>query len=162
MELITYHLPTFVKHVLAPKNEFGITKMTWRNYKSFGIRANPPPPMLGQIPKKCRFFFYKPPKRWGHGDCNAFDTIDPILQLLQSLNHTSWLIRTFAAMLPKINNFVAFSTIFDGEVNHLEHLHQHKCTLVSTKWKCSVWFEWGRYIVAGFNAHIWVWVRGVL
>ena len=63
MELITYHLPTFVKHVLALKNEFGITKMTWRNYKSFGIRANPPPPMLGQIPKKCRFFLTSPLRR---------------------------------------------------------------------------------------------------
>ena len=27
--LIRYQHPTFVKHVLAPKNEFGMPKMTW-------------------------------------------------------------------------------------------------------------------------------------
>ena len=57
--LIRYHHPTFVKHGLAPKNEFGMPKMTRRIYKSFGIRANPPP-MLGKIPKKCRFFWTSP------------------------------------------------------------------------------------------------------
>ena len=56
MELIRYHLPTFVKHVLAPKNEFGMPKMTWRNYKSFGIRATPSPPCWEKFPKNVVFF----------------------------------------------------------------------------------------------------------
>ena len=59
MELIRYHLPTFVKHVLAPKNEFGMPKMTWRNYKSFGIRATPSPHIVKNSQKMS--FFYKPP-----------------------------------------------------------------------------------------------------
>ena len=29
IKLIRYHLPTIVKHVLAPKNDFGIQKNTW-------------------------------------------------------------------------------------------------------------------------------------
>ena len=59
MELIRYHLPTFVKHVLAPKNEFGMPKMTWRNYKSFGIRATPPP-HIGKNSQKMSFFLQAP------------------------------------------------------------------------------------------------------
>ena len=34
MKLTRYHLPTVVKHVLAPKNDFGISKITWQIYKS--------------------------------------------------------------------------------------------------------------------------------
>ena len=55
IKLIRYHLPTIVKHVLAPKNDFGIPKITWLIFKSFGNREDPPPP-LGKIPKKSRFF----------------------------------------------------------------------------------------------------------
>ena len=33
---LKYHLPTIVKHVLAPKNDFGIPKITWLICKSFG------------------------------------------------------------------------------------------------------------------------------
>ena len=29
--------PPFVKNVLAPQNGFGMPKITWSNYKSFGI-----------------------------------------------------------------------------------------------------------------------------
>ena len=60
MELIRYHLPTFVKHVLAPKNEFGIPKMTWRNCKSFGIRATPSSPYWEKFPKNVVFFLQAP------------------------------------------------------------------------------------------------------
>ena len=29
IKLIRYHLPAIEKHVLAPKNDFGIPKITW-------------------------------------------------------------------------------------------------------------------------------------
>ena len=52
MELIRHHLPNFVKHVLAAKNEFCMAKMTWRIYKSFGIRAGNIQLAVGTIPKE--------------------------------------------------------------------------------------------------------------
>ena len=36
IKLIKCHLPTFVKNVMAPKNDFGIPKITWDIYKSLG------------------------------------------------------------------------------------------------------------------------------
>ena len=38
-------LPLYVKHALAPQNQFGIPKMTWLIYKSFGNWEDPPPPL---------------------------------------------------------------------------------------------------------------------
>ena len=55
IELIRYDLPLYGKHVLAPKNKFGMPKMTWRIYKSFGIRANPPPLCWEKFPKNVVF-----------------------------------------------------------------------------------------------------------
>ena len=48
IELIRYHLPTIVKHVLAPKNEFGTPKITWLIFKSFGIGEDIPPQKKSQ------------------------------------------------------------------------------------------------------------------
>ena len=43
IELIRYHLPTFVKHDLAPKNDFGIQKKTLGKFtKVLGIGKTPP------------------------------------------------------------------------------------------------------------------------
>ena len=42
IKLIIYHHPLFIKHVLAPQNEFGIQKNTWSIYKSFGNWGDPP------------------------------------------------------------------------------------------------------------------------
>ena len=60
MKLIRYHLPTIVKHVLAPKNDFGIQKTLGKFTKVLGFEKTPPPP-LGKIPKKSRFFFGQRP-----------------------------------------------------------------------------------------------------
>ena len=43
IKLIRYNHPPFVKHVLAPQNEFGIQKNSWSIYKSFGNWEDPPP-----------------------------------------------------------------------------------------------------------------------
>ena len=43
--------PPFVKHVLAPQNEFGMQKNTWSIYKSFGNWEDPPPLCWEKIPK---------------------------------------------------------------------------------------------------------------
>ena len=40
MKLIRYHLPTIVKHVLVPKNDLGIPKITFGNWE------DPHPPSL--------------------------------------------------------------------------------------------------------------------
>ena len=49
MKLIKCHLPTIVKHVLAPKNDFGIQKKHLVNLQKFWDLRRPPPP-LGKIP----------------------------------------------------------------------------------------------------------------
>ena len=43
IKLIRYHHPPFVKHVLAPQNEFDMQKNTWSIYKSFGNWEDPHP-----------------------------------------------------------------------------------------------------------------------
>ena len=65
IKLIRYHLPTIVKR----ENDFGISKITWQIYKSFGNWKDPPPP-LGKIPKKSRFF-YDVPKYVGSNEADG-------------------------------------------------------------------------------------------
>ena len=53
----------YVKHVLAPQNEFGIQKNTWSIYNSFGNWEDSPLPMLGKIPKWSRIYFESVPNQ---------------------------------------------------------------------------------------------------
>ena len=50
IKLINYHHPPFVKHVLAPQNEFGIQKNTWSIYKSFENWEDSPSPCWEKFP----------------------------------------------------------------------------------------------------------------
>ena len=51
MKLIRYHLPTIVKHVLVPKNDLGIPKITFGNWE------DPIPPLpFGKNSQKIPFF----------------------------------------------------------------------------------------------------------
>ena len=56
IKLIRYHLPTIVKHVLAPKNDVGIPKIAWFICKSFGNWEGPPPPLWEKFPQNPVFF----------------------------------------------------------------------------------------------------------
>ena len=57
MKLIRYHLPTIVKHVLAPKNDFGIQKTLGKFTKVLGFEKTPPPP-FGKNTQKIPFFLW--------------------------------------------------------------------------------------------------------
>ena len=59
-KLIRYQFPTFVKHVLAPQDDFGMQKKTWQTAKKSGFGSDPPPSM-GKIPTLYRFFSGEPP-----------------------------------------------------------------------------------------------------
>ena len=56
IKLTRYHLPPIVKHVLAPQNDFGISKITWSNHKSFGIEETPSPLCWEKFPNNPVFF----------------------------------------------------------------------------------------------------------
>ena len=71
-------------------------KMTWRNYKSFGIRVTPPPPYWEKIPKKCLFLLC--PLR---GLCKAPPPDTPFPKACGIFN---WFFWTFLAL------FILFST----------------------------------------------------
>ena len=43
IKLIRYHHPPYVKHVLAPQNEFGTQKILGQFTKVLGIGKTPPP-----------------------------------------------------------------------------------------------------------------------
>ena len=53
---IRYYLPLYVKHLLAPRNEFGIQKILGQFTNVLGIDKTPPT-ILGKIPKDPRNFF---------------------------------------------------------------------------------------------------------
>ena len=55
--------PPFVKHVLAPQNEFCMQKSTWSNYKRSGIWVDPPPPVFFQNFHIFPFFLGDVPNR---------------------------------------------------------------------------------------------------
>ena len=59
IKLFKYHHPPFVKHVLAPQNEFGMQKNTWSIYKSFGNWEDPPPPLWEKFPNNPVIFFWE-------------------------------------------------------------------------------------------------------
>ena len=46
---LSYQFHTFVKHVLAPQDDFGMQKKTWQTDKKVGLGQTPPPSM-GKIP----------------------------------------------------------------------------------------------------------------
>ena len=48
-KLIRYQCPTFVKHVLAPQDDFGMQKKLGKQTKKVGLGQTPPPSM-GKIP----------------------------------------------------------------------------------------------------------------
>ena len=69
MKLISYHHPPFVKHVLAPQNEFGIQKILGQFTKVLGIGKTPPPHigknsqiipyfLFESVPNKKMWFFW--------------------------------------------------------------------------------------------------------
>ena len=54
-KLIRYHFPTFVKHVLAPQDDFGMQKNLVNKHKNVGFGLTIPPPN-GTFPTFSRFF----------------------------------------------------------------------------------------------------------
>ena len=57
MKLIRYHRPPFVKHVLAPQNEFGIEKKYLVNLQKFWELGRPPPPCWEKFPNNPVIYF---------------------------------------------------------------------------------------------------------
>ena len=55
--MIRYHYPPFVKHVLAPQNEFGIQKILGKFTKVLGF-GKTPPPHVGKNSQIISFFFF--------------------------------------------------------------------------------------------------------
>ena len=61
MKLIRYHHPPFVKHVLAPQNEFGTQKKYLVNLQKFWELGRPPP-CWEKFPNNDVFFSDSVPK----------------------------------------------------------------------------------------------------